>query len=248
MNKIGILGYGIVGKATHQGILKNAPVVIYDIALDNKFNNLADTDYVFVCIPTDDQSDIKNLINELLKIKKINSECKFIIRATVPIGACEKIEYAIDDKIIYIPEFLRQRQWEIDCESKPLIVGHSGLELPSFLKEDHIVECSYAEAEVLKMFSNNYAAARVVFANHFYEISQKVNADYSKIVDLYSQISHKDQSYLEADADLRGFGGKCLPKDLDFLIDTFKELGLNQSYFDAVKQDNQQWTTTVRKS
>jgi UDPglucose 6-dehydrogenase len=248
IEKIGILGYGIVGQATHQGILKNIPVVIYDKALEYKFEKLTDMDYIFVCIPTDDEKDIDNLINELIAIKKINFNCKFIIRSTVPIGACERIESLINDKIIYIPEFLRQRQWQIDCQSRPLIVSHSGLPLPNWLKEDYIVECSFADAELLKMFSNNYATARVVFANHFYEISKKINADYSNVVDLYQKVQHTDQSYLEANESLRGFGGKCLPKDLDFLINTFEQLGLSQDLFHAVKKDNTKWITTVRKS
>lgn len=247
MTKLGILGYGIVGKATHKGILRDAPVAIFDIALNYKFIDLADKDYVFVCIPTDDQLDIDNLINELLKIKKINVKCRFIIRATVPLGACEKIESAINDNIIYIPEFLRQRQWEIDCMARPLIIGHSGIELPEFLKQEEIIECSHSDAELLKMFSNNYAAARIVFVNHFFELSKKINADYSTVLDLYSKVSHKDQNYLEASDDLRGFGGKCLPKDLDFLISSFKELELDQTYFDAIKKDNSQWITTVRE-
>jgi len=47
---------------------------------------------------------------------------------------------------------------------------------------------------------------------------------------------------------MRAFGGKCLPKDLNFLIDTFAKLNIPQTYFTAMKEDNQLWPVTVRKS
>jgi UDPglucose 6-dehydrogenase len=98
------------------------------------------------------------------------------------------------------------------------------------------------------MFSNVLAASKVVFANHFYDLSQKVNADYNKIEDIYKHVEHHDQSYLEVSDHLRAFGGKCLPKDLNFLISTMKEMHLKETYFTAIKQDNEQWPTTIRKS
>jgi len=61
-------------------------------------------------------------------------------------------------------------------------------------------------------------------------------------------ISTHPESYLEVNEDLRGFGGKCLPKDLDFIINTFNQLGLSQTLFDSVKKDNEQWKITVRES
>jgi UDPglucose 6-dehydrogenase len=248
MNKLGILGYGVVGKATHKGILNNVDIAIYDVALDFKFNDLADKDFVFVCIPTDSNKDIDRLIEEVKALKKINSKCRIVIRCTVPVGTCHRIEREINDKVIYIPEFLRQRFWDTDCENRPIVIGHDGVEIPEFLLKEDIVQCSISDAELLKMFSNNYASARIVFANHFYELSKKINADYSNVINLYDRVEHKDQRYIEANEELRGFGGKCLPKDLDFVINSFKEFGIDQSYFDSIKKDNSQWITTVRKS
>jgi len=39
-----------------------------------------------------------------------------------------------------------------------------------------------------------------------------------------------------------------LPKDLDFLINTFSRLNLPQTYFTAIRDDNNLWPITVRKS
>jgi UDPglucose 6-dehydrogenase len=247
MNKFGIVGYGIVGKATHLGLLEHAEVIKHDIILETTLDDLKECDYVFFCTPTDDQTNINSLIDEIKNLKQINPNCKIIIRSTVPLGTCDNIEKTINEKILYIPEFLRQRVWEIDCLKKPFVVGHNSDSLPQWLLEKDIVECTLKEAEILKMFNNTLNAAKVVFANHFYEISKSVGEDYKKILDTYSLVSH-NQTYLEANEDMRGFGGKCLPKDLDFTIQTLKDLNLNQTYFTSIREDNTQWKTTVRKS
>jgi UDP-glucose 6-dehydrogenase len=247
MNRFGIVGYGIVGKATHLSLLDSADIKICDPAIDAPIENLKDCEYVFFSTPTVTQDDIKKLIKLIVEVKSLNNLAVIIIRNTLPVGTGSVIQDIIQDKILYIPEFLRDRVWEEDSKRGKIIVGHDGADIPDWLQSKNPTICSLIEAEILKMFSNNYAASRIVFANHFYELSKKFNADYTSILDMFYEVEH-DQSYLEANENLRGFGGKCLTKDLDFIIDTFKQLGINQTYFDAIKADNQQWPITIRKS
>jgi len=61
--------------------------------------------------------------------------------------------------------------WEEDSKKGKIIVGHDGVDIPEWLCAKDPIICSLVEAEILKMFSNNYAASRIVFANHFYELS-----------------------------------------------------------------------------
>lgn len=247
MKQFGIVGYGIVGKATHLGLLDNIEVSTHDIAANTSVSDLKKCSYVFFCTPTDDDNHIDLLITEIQNLKQINSTYKVVIRSTVPLGTCDRIEDLLGEKILYIPEFLRQRVWETDCIKQPFIVGHNRDTLPSWLLGKNIIQCTLKEAEILKMFNNNLGASRVVFANHFYEIAKCVGSDYNKILEMYRAVSH-DQSYLEADENMRGFGGKCLPKDLDFVIQTLEQLNLDQTYFTSIKEDNAKWKITVRKS
>jgi UDPglucose 6-dehydrogenase len=214
---------------------------------DSNIEELKFSKYVFFSIPTNDNLDVDTLIEEIKSLKKVNNDCLIIIRSTVPVGTCEKIENILNEKICYIPEFVRERCWETDCLKRPYIVGHSGLELPEFILQDDFIECSLTEAEILKMFNNNFAVLRITFANHMYDLANLKNADYNKVVDLYKQVK-VDQTYLEANENLRGFGGKCLPKDLDFIIDTFTENNLDQSLFNSLKAANTKWKMHVRKS
>lgn len=245
--KIGIAGYGIVGKATYKGLLNKLSVIIHDTATGTTIEDLYICSYVLFCIPTDTDASIQILLEEIKRLKAVNKTCKIVIRSTVPVGTCSMIEKAIDDKIYYLPEFLRERVWETDCLNRPIIVGSDHQKIPPWLSIQDCIFCTLEEAEVIKMLSNNMAAARVVFANHMYELSKAVGADYSNVLNAYLAVNH-DQNYLEVTEDMRAFGGKCLPKDLDFLINTFAKLNIPQTYFTAIKEDNQLWPVNVRKS
>lgn len=245
--KIGIAGYGIVGKATHKGLLNNSAVIIHDIAMRTTIEDLYVCNYVFFCIPTDTDASIQLLLDEIKRLKVVNPTCRIVIRSTVPVGTCAMIEKFINDDIYYMPEFLRERMWEEDCHNRPIIVGSKNATFPEWLLNEEFISISLEEAEVVKMLSNNMAAARVVFANHMYELSKAVGADYNTVLNTYLEVNH-DQNYLEVNENMRAFGGKCLPKDLDFLISTFNKLNIPQTYFTAMKEDNQLWPVTVRKS
>jgi UDP-glucose 6-dehydrogenase len=39
----------------------------------------------------------------------------------------------------------------------------------------------------------------------------------------------------------RGFGGKCLPKDLDFMIDTLDSYKLDSQWFSNIRELNKKW-------
>jgi UDPglucose 6-dehydrogenase len=249
MDRYGIVGYGVVGKATHKSLLWNKDIVIHDKGddFDSEVKDLTGCSTVFVCLPCDDTSGVNKLISEIQEVKKINQWCEFVIRSTVPMGTCARIQELIGQSIYYMPEFLRDRFWESDCLQRPIIIGSDMQTVPNFLKNEDTIQCTLQDAEVLKMMSNAYASLRITFANHFYDVSKSVEGDYNKIVDMLMHTQH-NQTYLEADEQMRGFGGKCLNKDLDFIIDTFKGKGLNETLLSAIREDNKKWPTTIRES
>jgi len=240
MNKFGILGYGYVGKATHKGLLKDAKAIVYDIMFDMSKEVIYEADIVFICIPTITETDINIVINEIKDLKQHNANVEIVIRSTLPLGACEQIQKETDN-IIYMPEFLRERYWDTDCFKRPLVVG-SDNGIPQWLQDEEIKTCSTKEAELVKMYSNNFAVMRIAFANVFYDLAEDVGADYSKVLDMYLDIQ-QDQTYMEVPGHdgTRGFGGKCLPKDLDFLIETLDERGIDQNWFKHIRELNKRW-------
>jgi UDPglucose 6-dehydrogenase len=240
MNKFGILGYGYVGKATHKGLLKDAKAIVYDIMFDMPKEVIYEADTVFICIPTITETDIDIVINEIKDLKQHNANVEIVIRSTLPLGACEQIQKEAGN-IVYMPEFLRERYWDTDCFKRPLVVG-SDNSIPQWLQDEEIKTCSTKEAELVKMYSNNFAVMRIAFANVFYDLAENVGADYNKVLDMYLDIQ-QDQTYMEVPGHdgTRGFGGKCLPKDLDFLIETLDEKGIDQNWFKHIRELNKRW-------
>lgn len=247
MENFGILGYGVVGKATHKSILWDKQVVVHDIAQATDIKEMKRCKTVFVCLPADNQNEVDKLVTEIIEVKKNNQWCDFVLRSTVPIGTCERIQNTLQQPIYYMPEFLRDRYWETDCLNRPIVLGSDMKTVPEYLQTEDVLTCSLQEAETLKMMSNAYASLRITFANHFFDLSKKTDSDYNHIVNMLLQTQH-EQTYLEASDELRGFGGKCLTKDLDFLLSTFRGIGLQQTLLSAIKEDNTKWPTTVRKS
>ena len=96
----GILGYGFVGKATKLGLGLPDDTVIHDIAIGTDKSVLDSADTVFVCIPTNTDDDIDVLISEVQQLKADT----VIIRSTLPLGTCKRINKSC---VIYMPEFLQ---------------------------------------------------------------------------------------------------------------------------------------------
>lgn len=242
MTKFGILGYGYVGKATHKGLLKDEKCIVYDTMFDVDKSIIYEADTVFICIPTITDKDINIIIDEIKDLQEHNPDVQIVIRSTLPLGACDKIQVEVGP-IIYIPEFLRERYWDTDCLKRPLVVGCDVANfLPDWLLEEEIHECSTNEAELVKMFANNFAIMRIAFANVFYDLSESVGADYNVVKDMFFKIQ-QDQTYMEVPGHdgTRGFGGKCLPKDLDFLIETLDKHNIDQNWFKHIRELNKGW-------
>jgi len=229
-------------------LIKNCDCTIHDKNLESTIDIFQNTDVIFICIPTDRYEDFDIIINEILEIKKINKQALFVIRSTLSIGQSDRIQNTIKDKIIYIPEFLRERFWDTDCDRRPLIVGHDGVDLPTWLTEQEIIQCSTKEAELVKMFSNNFGVMKIAFANVFYDLAEKTGADYDLVKQMFFQIQ-QNQTYLDVPGHdgTRGFGGKCLPKDLDFLIDSLDSLQIDQNWFKHIRNLNKGWKDKFKK-
>tara|TARA_B110000285_G_C15126905_1_gene620814 strand:- start:1947 stop:2660 length:714 start_codon:yes stop_codon:yes gene_type:complete len=234
--KIGIIGYGIVGKATEKSFTSGHEVIIFD--LDNgRFSDMFDCDLVFICMSTNSIQDL-----DILKSYCTSLSMPVIIRSTITPGFTR----SLDDNIMFMPEFLRERHWERDCVDSYKILGTDSpvdIELLKLLGYPQVVPTG--EAEMVKMMSNVFAALKITCANHFYNYSKELDIDYSVVRNLL-QKTYTNQDYLEVTDSMRGFGGKCLPKDLELLLHEMGTHSLKQTLFTAVKNDNSLWPITIR--
>ena len=88
--------------------------------------------------------------------------------------------------------------------------------------------------------TNTYLATKVSFANEIYQICEKLNIDYDKVVEystLDERLGYSHWSVPGPDEDF-GFGGHCFPKDLQALISVADELDLDVDVLRSAKYTN----------
>jgi UDPglucose 6-dehydrogenase len=257
--KIGIIGWGAVGGAVGEGF----KMLGHDVsAHDPKFNTtidvVLDTEIVFVCVPTpsgaNGECDLSIVHSTIDSLKANNYQGVIALKSTSVPGTTQLIiDKYQDNDICFVPEFLRERAALEDFvrNHEVLAVGcytdrswHRVCEAHAWLPK-HTVRMTPTEAEILKYYSNTFNALRVVFANVMYEISEKLNSDYDKILSTFLLRKTASPDYLSCGPDIRGYGGMCLPKDTKAMADLCKKLDLPFSLFDTIDHDNSRVKKTV---
>ena len=238
---IGIIGYGVIGKTTHKVLFPNENVKIHDVILNTNLSDLFNLDMIFICIPTNNNSDFLEIKNIISILTNKSPKTEIIIRSTIIPGFFNQV----DGNLTYFPEFLRERNAIEDAKNAKVLFYSTNLEKSKLHNYERfnfkLKKIKFSELEILKLMSNNYYAMKVVFANHYFDICKKYDADYDVLLDSFYK-SKNGQSYMNVNENLRGYGGKCLPKDINFAIDIFDDCKL----FQSIKEDNQKWKTTLR--
>lgn len=254
MSSIGIIGNGIVGQAV-KNFYKEAKVYDKFKPLD-PWAEVTDQDVLFLCLPTSscengiDLSALEEIFTKLPSGKVI------VLKSTVvPRTTSYFQEQRPDLKILYIPEFLTENiSFQDFARPDKNIVGFTSQsqnlipEIIKILPLAPTLVVRAAEAEMIKCAINAYYSLKVIFSNQLFDLCQHAKIDYhqvncglamdKRIINSHSEIVHKGY---------RGFGGRCLPKDLDNLIAFGKEIGMDLSLFRAVKEINEELKTESRE-
>tara|TARA_E500000081_G_scaffold110781_1_gene112916 strand:+ start:508 stop:1359 length:852 start_codon:yes stop_codon:yes gene_type:complete len=235
--KIGIIGYGFVGKAMENGIKDNVDIFLVDPILNTKISDLKDflPEIIFICVPTpmnEDGSQDLSIINSVLKEIKENSiNSKIVIKSTVLPDSIIEIEKLIPD-VIYNPEFLREKHaFEDFIGSEIIIFGgqkDSANEIANFYrKHTNCINSDYQftdliTASMVKYSINTFLSTKVIFFNQIFNIFKSLSNEknWEQFVKIISKDKRIGSSHLSVPGhDGRyGFGGACLPKDSSALI------------------------------
>ena len=109
--------------------------------------------------------------------------------------------------------------------------------LSAVAPEAPVVFLSPAEAELVKLCANAMLAAKVTMANELAAVCEMFGVDWSRIrvaVGLDARIG-TGHTALSAE---RGFGGRCLPKDVDGLIAASRAAGYTPQVLEAIAELN----------
>jgi UDPglucose 6-dehydrogenase len=80
-------------------------------------------------------------------------------------------------------------------------------------------------------------ATKVIFANEMYDICQKMGIKYQEVKEMVVADKRIGKSHLDVTT-VKGFGGKCFPKDLLALRALAKKKGVDTSILDTVWKRN----------
>ena len=242
--KIQIIGLGIVGTA--QACLSQKlghDVVGYDIRpVKNSYcrvneNMVDDVDITFICA---NESATEDIVGHLVDIEHRGI---IAIKSTVPVGATQQLSRRFGIHICHNPEFLREKYYLEDIYNpNMIIIGGCCPEHNNILKEFYqplqkpIIIVDPTTSELSKLALNGHLSVLITFWNEINELCCKLNID---IRDISNIVAH-DPRISSYGTDFFGspYGGKCLPKDIIHLIETFHSHDINPKFFESCENFN----------
>lgn len=259
--EIGIVGLGVVGSAIRHGFEKlGHNVKGHDIKTDTRLDDLQDTEIAFICVPTP-QSESDHINGDIVKQVvrdlswRLNYQGIIAIKSTVAPGTTEMlINENPKREICFVPEFLREKYSISDfIEMHDIcIIGAHDRKIYEAVKRahghypKHFAWLSPTEAEISKYFSNSYKAMLITFANAFYQICKKTGSNYTEMKNAIARHRPIGDHYLDCNENLRGFGGACLPKDLQAIVSLVEQLDLDIDILHAIVSDNNKYPASTR--
>ena len=249
--QIGIVGNGYVGKATALLASDKLTCVAHDIIPEacqppgTTLAQVAESQIVFVCVPTPMEINgychlgiVERVVGQ---IREINETVPIVVRSTVPPGTCQRLQ------VHSMPEFLTEVNWEDDFKhTAQWVVGwNQSIEgsdtfkttlqtiLTTAVAEDRILHSevewlSTTEAEMVKYLRNCFLATKVCFFNEIEEFCQSQGIDFETVrkTGTHDPRIGGSHSHVPGPDGLRGFGGRCLTKDLSAMCTTIESSGI----------------------
>lgn len=228
---IGIIGYGMVGKAVESGF--NKTTVIYS---DPEYNDVtvedvckANPDAIFVCVPTPtDDTNYETLTSVLDKINATSYSGIVVVKSTI------LPDYLASYNVVYNPEFLSRATSNSDFVNPPFVlIGSNDIIKANRLKEiyeqqsnvclDKVFFTDVKTAAMAKYCMNSFYATKVTFMNQMYDVAQQLGINWNHVTSILANHPWMGTHHFQVpgpDGE-RGFGGPCLPKDTEALVKEF---------------------------
>ena len=239
---IGIIGKGFVGGAMYENFKDVFNTLVWDT--DESKRNVAtfkefveQSEIIFVCVPTPSRQDGScdtSIVGSVLDdIAQVDRRKYVVIKSTVTPGTTSRYASDFNMTVGFNPEFLTEANAHNDFRNQRLIVigaDDSGLatvmtqlyyEFNSAVDNHaHVIQRTTKEAELFKYLANSFLATKVIFANEFKILCDKVDVDYGRIAELAvldKRLGHTHWRVPGPDGQY-GFGGSCFPKDTNALM------------------------------
>lgn len=211
---------------------------------------------IFIAVGTpqdeDGSADLSHVIEVAKGIAKFMDSSKVVVdKSTVPVGTGALVARTIREisrhpvSVVSNPEFLKEGA-ALDDFMKPdrVVIGTDNEETARTMRElyapfvrtnNPVIVMDVASAEMTKYASNAMLATRVSFMNELANLCEKVGADINSVRVGMGSDSRIGMSFLFPGI---GYGGSCFPKDVQALLRTALDNGVELKVPTAVEAVN----------
>lgn len=255
--RVGIVGYGYVGKAVASAYDEDQILINDPLYADRSvsINELKDKcDAIFVCVPTpqntDGSCDTSILTCVLDKLRGYTG--LVISKSTAVPQVYAELESKYSDlKFSHVPEFLTASNAIMDYQYPVKIVIGARPELRQDIFSAIITDkinfdvttvqfCSVTEASMFKYLANTMLAMKVIMNNEYHDLCDSLGISWENVVKVAETDPRLGSTHWQVpgpDGE-RGFGGACFPKDTSALLSLSKFLNSDFSMLEAAVSKN----------
>ena len=253
---IAVVGVGYVGRhmvdfvKDHYQVVKYDPALGEDCATKEEINKC---DLAIVAVPTPmlkDGSCDTSIVEEV--VSWIETPVIWL-RSTVAVGTTDYLKDKYKKRIVFSPEYLGESKyetgWDFHTNEKKcpwFILGGSpedtqyvlDIIVPITGPTRHYRQMEAKEAETAKYMENIYFAMKVIFANEFKRACDALGVNYWEARDGWGLDPRVDKWHTAVFPNNPGFGGKCLPKDLNAFIKCCEKANYNPKFLKQIWASN----------
>lgn len=214
------------------------------------------SDVIFIAVGTpqdeDGSADLRHVLEVARGIGKFMNGPKLVVdKSTVPVGTAALVTKTIAEhtsysfEVVSNPEFLKEGA-AVEDFMRPdrVVVGVPSEKAAKVMKELYapfvrtnkpILVMDVPSAEMTKYAANAMLAARVSFMNEIANLCEKTGASIESVRVGIGTDSRIGMAFIFPGA---GYGGSCFPKDVQALIRTGKDNGIDLKLSVAVEEVN----------
>lgn len=217
--------------------------------------------FQFIAVGTppleDGSADLRHVLSVARSIgRHMKSSRTIVNKSTVPVGTADRVRATVGEAleargvdlefdVIANPEFLKEGAAVADF-MKPdrIIIGTANARAAESLKalyepfnrnHDRVIVMDPRSAELTKYAANAMLATRISFMNEMAGVAERVGADIESVRLGIGSDPRIGYGYIYPGC---GFGGSCLPKDVEALVSSSEAAGHDLELMQAVQRVN----------
>lgn len=253
MARVAIVGgTGYVGKA-YAKLFPDAYIYSRHVGTREEVNKC---DLAIVCVPTkmnNDRSCDTSIVEDTVQWLETPL---ILIKSTIPPGTTKRLKEATKKRICHSPEYVGEGGyyvpfWQFPHPTEPqhhsfMVIGGAAEDRELILQIFYPVlgatktyyQVDETTSELIKYMENCAIAAKVTLCNEFYNIAKAFNVSYSQVREGFVLDERQGKMFTTVYKDRRGFDGKCLPKDVNAIVQASQSAGYEAIFLKDILASN----------